>query len=89
MKLSAVIATANRAAHLEDVFETCITQSRLFDEIIIADGSSNDDTKQVVEEWVEHLGDSEAIRYISGISLSVTGHMMPTCIQFNRGVVET
>jgi len=55
MKLSTVIATANRAKELDEAFATFVTQSRSFDEIIITDSSSNDDTKKLVEKWSARL----------------------------------
>ena len=55
MKLSAVIATANRADQLEEAFNTFTTQSRPFDEIIITDASSSNDSKQLVEKWSAQL----------------------------------
>jgi len=55
MKLSAVIATANRAVHLAEAFSTFLSQSRLFDEIVIVDASSDDATKNLCTNWLSRL----------------------------------
>ena len=55
MKLTAVIATANRAKELDDAFKTFITQTQPFDEIIIADSSDGNETEKLVEEWSSRL----------------------------------
>lgn len=55
MKLSAVIATADRGKELDETFKTIVMQSRPFDEIIIADSSSDESTKDLVEKWSGQL----------------------------------
>lgn len=55
MKLSVVIATVDRAKHLEEAFNTFLPQTRPFDEIIIADSSSNSETEKLVGDWADRL----------------------------------
>ena len=52
MKLTLVISTYNRPDALEKVLRGVEMQSRLPDEILIADDGSSDSTRELVSEWI-------------------------------------
>ena len=55
MRIALIVSTYNRPDALDLVLYSVYNQSRLPDEIIVADDGSSDDTRQLVEKWTDKL----------------------------------
>lgn len=51
MKISVVIPTKNRVPDLKECLDTLVAQTRIPDEVIIVDNSTNDETKEYINQW--------------------------------------
>lgn len=75
-KLSAVLASYNGAAYIEEQLDSILNQSHPVDELLIRDDGSTDETRDVIDAWIERhpelnvrrLKDQNNLGYIGNFS---------------------
>jgi hypothetical protein len=79
--LTICIATINRASFIAETLDTIISQLAPDAEIVIVDGASTDDTRAVVERYLEH----PAVRYFVEATNSGVDADYDKAVQYARG----
>jgi glycosyltransferase involved in cell wall biosynthesis len=79
LPVSAVVATRERAGSLLRTLDSLLSQRILPDELIVVDGSADDESKSVLEAWSRQIGTSCTVRWRRATKIGAA-------VQRNQGV---